>query len=69
LGLLPTCIFYSVADPHYFDADPDPSIHFDADPDPTFHFDADPNPTFHFDVAPDPDPVPLPRHIDANLRL
>jgi hypothetical protein len=68
LGLSPTCTFYTVADPHHFDADLDPSFHFDADPDPTFHFDADPNPTLHFDVAPDPDPVPLPRHIDANLR-
>jgi len=28
----------SVADPHHFDADPDPAFHFDADPDP----DADP---------------------------
>jgi len=24
----------SVADPHHFDADPDPAFHFDADPDP-----------------------------------
>jgi hypothetical protein len=32
----------SVADPHYFDADPD------EDPDPACHFDADPDPTFHF---------------------
>jgi len=23
----------SVADPHHFDADPDPAFHFDADPD------------------------------------
>jgi len=37
-------IFISVADPHHFDADPDPAFHFDADPDP------DP------DVYPDPDP-------------
>jgi hypothetical protein len=36
----------NVADPHNFDADPDPDFHFDADPDPTFHSDADPNPTF-----------------------
>ncbi len=35
---------YSVADPHHFDADPDPAFHFDADPDPTFHSDADPDP-------------------------
>jgi len=26
----------SVADPHHFDADPDPAFHFDADPDPAF---------------------------------
>jgi len=25
----------SVADPHHFDADPDPAFHFDADPDPS----------------------------------
>ncbi len=40
----------SVADPHYFDAYPDPACHFDADPDPTFHFDADPDPSFHIKV-------------------
>ncbi len=66
--LSPTCIFYSVADPHHFDADPDPSFHVDADPDPTFHSDADPNPTSHFDVVPDPDAVPVPCQSDANLR-
>jgi hypothetical protein len=42
-------ITYSVADPHYFDADPDvdPAFHFDAgaDPDFTFHSDGDPDPT------------------------
>ncbi len=39
---------FNVADPHHFDADPDPdpACHFDADPDPTFHFDADPDPCF-----------------------
>jgi hypothetical protein len=33
-------LFGGVADPHRFDADPDPACHFDAglDPDPTFHF-------------------------------
>ena len=33
------------ADPHRFDADPDPTFHFDADPDPDppCHFDADPD--------------------------
>ncbi len=37
----------SVADPHHFDADPDPAWHFDTDPnpDPTFHFNADPDPS------------------------
>ena len=36
----------SVADPHHFDADPDPdpAFHFDADPDP------DPDPAFSQDV-------------------
>jgi hypothetical protein len=43
-------IMTSVADPHHFDADPNPAFHFDADPDPTFHSDADPetDPTTHF---------------------
>jgi hypothetical protein len=42
----------SVADPHHFEADPDPDSHFDADLDldPTFDFDtdldADPDPNF-----------------------
>ncbi len=33
----------SVADPHQFEANPDPACHFDADPDtdPTFNFDAE----------------------------
>ncbi len=30
----------SVADPHYFDADSDPTFHFDTDPDPSFQFKA-----------------------------
>ncbi len=34
----------SGADPHHFDADPDPACHFDADPDPACHLDADPDP-------------------------
>ena len=34
----------SVADPHHFDADPDPAFQFDADPD------ADPDPAFSQDV-------------------
>ncbi len=42
----------TVAYPHHFDADPDPSpaCHFDADPDPTFYFDADPDPDPGFQV-------------------
>ncbi len=43
----------SVADPHHFDADPDPTFHFDADPDTTFHSDPIPDPTFQFDADPD----------------
>jgi hypothetical protein len=31
-----------VADPHHFNADPDPVFHLNADPDPTFYFIADP---------------------------
>ncbi len=34
------------ADPH----------HFNADPDPTFYSNADLDPAFHFNVDPDPDP-------------
>jgi hypothetical protein len=47
---LRTSLSPSVADPHHFDADPDP--------DPAFHFDAnpDPDPTFHSDANPDLDP-------------
>jgi hypothetical protein len=33
----------SVADPHHFNANPNPSFHVAADPDPTYHFDADGN--------------------------
>ncbi len=36
-------LFSSVADPHHFDADPDPACHLDADPDPARHFDLDPS--------------------------
>ncbi len=50
-----------VADPHHFNADPDP------EPDPAFHFNADPDPAFHFNAAPDPDPAP--HHGDTNLLL
>ncbi len=39
--------FGSVADPHHFDADPDPACHFGADP--------DPDPVCYFDVVSDPD--------------
>jgi hypothetical protein len=47
---------FSVADPHHFNADPDPDLacHFDASPDLACHFDADPDPTFHFAADPDP---------------
>ncbi len=38
----------SVAEPHHFDADPDPAFHFDADTDP------DTDPACHFDVDPYP---------------
>jgi hypothetical protein len=31
---LPWLCISSVADPHHFDANPDPTFHFDADPDP-----------------------------------
>jgi hypothetical protein len=34
--------FSSVADPHHFDANPDP--------DPTFHFDTDPDPSFQINA-------------------
>jgi hypothetical protein len=33
-----------IADPHHFNADPDPAFHIDADPDPASHFNEDPNP-------------------------
>jgi hypothetical protein len=47
-----------VADPHDFNADPDPAFHFNADTD-TYT-------AFHFDADPDHDPIP---HLsDANLR-
>jgi hypothetical protein len=36
------------ADPHHFDADPDPACPFDADPDPACHFEADPDPDPNF---------------------
>jgi hypothetical protein len=60
---LPVLLFRTdtdrVADPHHFDADPDPAFHFNANPDPDFHFNADP----------DPDPDPAPHQSDGNLRL
>jgi hypothetical protein len=45
-------ILPSVADPHHFDADPDPAFHIDANPDPnpTCHSDADPD-AFQFDTG------------------
>jgi hypothetical protein len=41
-------VIISVADPHHFDVDPDPTFHFDPDPypDPAYHFDPDPDPSF-----------------------
>ncbi len=37
-----------VADPHHFNAEPDPDLvfHFNTDPDPHFHLNADPDPFF-----------------------
>ncbi len=40
----------NVADPHQFEADPEPVCHLDADPDPTFHFNADPDPDPSFQI-------------------
>ncbi len=40
----------SVADPVYFDTDPDQAFHFDTDPDHNFHFDTDPDPYCFKDV-------------------
>jgi hypothetical protein len=45
-----------VADPHHFNADPDPSIHCNVGTDPTFHLNA----------GPDPDPAP--HQSEANLQ-
>ncbi len=40
-----TALLIRVADPHHFNADPEPSsFHYNADPDPAFHFYADPAP-------------------------
>jgi hypothetical protein len=64
-----TELFQSVADPHHFVPDgiriP---LHFNTYPDPTFHFDADPDPTFHCDTDMLPDPDPVPRQSEENLR-
>jgi hypothetical protein len=43
-----TDITGSVAKPHHFDADQDPSFHFDADPDQSFLFEADPGSAPHY---------------------
>jgi hypothetical protein len=51
-------ILCRVADPHHFNADPDPVSHFIADP--------VPDPAFHFNADPDPDPALL--ESDGNLR-
>jgi hypothetical protein len=37
----------SVADPHHFNADPDPSFRVDVDPDLTCHLNADPDPALN----------------------
>jgi hypothetical protein len=37
-----TMVFGRVADPHHFNANPNPGFHFDANPDPAFHSKADP---------------------------
>ncbi len=74
---IPTQIYplikISVADPHHFKADLDPTFHFDTDPDPTFSgFDAEPDPTICFFPDLDPpilqnDPLRLqPFHSDAD---
>ena len=45
-GLQPQVIcrpIHRVADPHHFNADPDPAFHLSADPDPAFHFNANPD--------------------------
>ncbi len=44
------------ADPHNFNADPEPAFNFNAVPYPVFHFNAD------------PDPDPAPHQSDGNLR-
>ncbi len=64
---------FRYADPHHFNADPDPVFHFNADPDPfhsnanpdPFHSNANQDPAFHFDADADPDP----HQRDGNLTL
>ncbi len=55
----------SVADPHNFDADPDPysACQLDPDTDPVCHLDSDTDPACHFDTDPDPNPT---IHFDAD---
>ncbi len=55
--MLPVIYIINVADPHYFDPDPDPASYSDADPEPACHFDTDSDPACHFDADPVPDPV------------
>ncbi len=52
-----------IADPHYFNADPDPDPSFQ---DPSFYVNVDPDPNFNFNT--DPDPAPDQRDAIANLR-
>ncbi len=51
----------SVADPHFFDPDPDPAFDLDADPDPSFQSDAEPDPDHSVQLTfpPDLDPPML----------
>jgi hypothetical protein len=72
----------SVAVPHYFNADPDPTFQFDPDPDPdpttNFPPDSDPPmlqkdplrlPPFHFNADADPDPASLKRCGTMRIRI
>ncbi len=49
------CVLARLADPHHFNADPDPAFHFNADSDPAFH------------SRPNRDPGP--HHCNGKLRL
>ncbi len=49
----------SVADPHHFDPDPDPTVHSNTDPDPNFQFALDPDAVLITHFFPDLDPPRL----------